>query len=362
MVSLVRLGLLGSIVTGILVESFLPPLAHRVPLHGVAHPRAIRSRATLRPQARSRSRLAPSCLHLLKSPLEGIPSSFLVFRRSCDVGFRGEGSAGVEVELQLGLAEESDLADVAVLLEEVFPQDLILMQGDFSELETKILSAPIEMTNSYVRAVAYYEVLYSIKSRCGKRLSEGTLARSNDSVLLVLRDPSKGGRIVGVAELSLRKPDGKIPSNWPFPNPWRSEEPLAQVQPYMCNLAISEGNRGQGFGKQLVRLCECIARNRWGYGRMYLHVNLGDPVALGLYQSLGYKSIEEYDMPLWFRRLMGLPLIRYQCKCFMPQGLKDGEEEHGESGEGRAAGKLPVRAGEGGDVGVTTSSPPTTVD
>lgn len=30
------------------------------------------------------------------------------------------------------------------------------------------------------------------------------------------------GEVIAVVELTLRKPDGTLPTNWPFPVPWRS--------------------------------------------------------------------------------------------------------------------------------------------
>lgn len=49
---------------------------------------------------------------------------------------------------------------------------------------------------------------------------------------------------------------------------------------------------------------------------MHLHVDLDDPAATGLYCSMGYKSMDQYDTPLWIRRLFGMPAIRYQVKQF----------------------------------------------
>lgn len=49
---------------------------------------------------------------------------------------------------------------------------------------------------------------------------------------------------------------------------------------------------------------------------MYLHVDMDDPAATGLYSSMRYESIEKYDAPLWMRKLLGLPTIRYQVKRF----------------------------------------------
>ncbi|CAN0579922.1 unnamed protein product, partial [Ectocarpus sp. 12 AP-2014] len=42
------------------------------------------------------------------------------------------------------------------------------------------------------------------------------------------------------------------------------QKPPEQWQPYMCNLAVAEEHRGNGYGKQLVRLCEHVAKNSWG--------------------------------------------------------------------------------------------------
>lgn len=52
------------------------------------------------------------------------------------------------------------------------------------------------------------------------------------------------------------------------------------------------------------------------YERMYLHVDIDDPASSGLYSSMGYESIEKYDAPLWMRKLLGWPTIRYQVKHF----------------------------------------------
>lgn len=50
------------------------------------------------------------------------------------------------------------------------------------------------------------------------------------------------------------------------------------------------------------------------YERMYLHVDLDDPAPTTLYNSMGYESMEQYDAPMWMRKLFGLPTIRYQVK------------------------------------------------
>lgn len=52
------------------------------------------------------------------------------------------------------------------------------------------------------------------------------------------------------------------------------------------------------------------------YEGMYLHVDINDPASAGLYSSMGYQSLEKYDAPLWMRKLLELPTIRYQVKHF----------------------------------------------
>lgn len=42
------------------------------------------------------------------------------------------------------------------------------------------------------------------------------------------------------------------------------QKPPEKWQPYMCNLAVAEKYRANGYGKQLVRLCEHVAKNHWG--------------------------------------------------------------------------------------------------
>lgn len=41
---------------------------------------------------------------------------------------------------------------------QVFDAGVVLADGEFSELESAVIGAPLEMTNNYMRAVAYNEV------------------------------------------------------------------------------------------------------------------------------------------------------------------------------------------------------------
>lgn len=60
------------------------------------------------------------------------------------------------------------------------------------------------------------------------------------------------------------------------------------------------------------------------YDRMHLHVNLDDEVADGLYDSMGYKSLEQYDAPRWMRVVLGMPLIRCKVKGLRSRGQTEG--------------------------------------
>ncbi|CBJ31964.1 conserved unknown protein [Ectocarpus siliculosus] len=182
--------------------------------------------------------------------------------------------------------------------------------------------------------MAYKKILRSIKSRCGKRLTRGDFALTSDALVLAVRDsrpngsaratsavPELGGDgagdggggdagdIVAVVELCLRQPDGWLPINGPF-------VPMTGWEPYMCNLAVTEKYRGNGYGKQLVRLCEGVAKKHWGYERMYLHVDAASPAATSLYSSMGYEIMEQFQPPSWVKKLLGLRDILYQVKHF----------------------------------------------
>lgn len=43
-------------------------------------------------------------------------------------------------------------------IREAFPADMILKDGEFGEIENVVFGAPLDITNKYLRAVAYYEV------------------------------------------------------------------------------------------------------------------------------------------------------------------------------------------------------------
>lgn len=81
----------------------------------------------------------------------------------------------------------------------------------------------------------FLQVFYSLKARCGDRLSRGDFALTSDSVVLAVQDhaheTADGGRaIIAVVELQLRVPDGSLPSDFPFRAPWRPAVSDAAMQ------------------------------------------------------------------------------------------------------------------------------------
>ncbi|CAM9805063.1 unnamed protein product, partial [Ectocarpus fasciculatus] len=236
-----------------------------------------------------------------------------------------------EEALHVRLVEESDLPDVSALLAEVFEPNILI---DPAELRSESSVERLEKANKYLKEMAYKKILRSIKSRCGKRLTRGDFALTSDALVLAVRDsrpngsaratpavPELGGDgagdgggrdagdLVAVVELCLRQPDGWFPINGPF-------VPMTGWEPYMCNLAVAEKYRRNGYGKQLVRLCEGVAKLHWGYERMYLHVDAASPAATSLYSSMGYEIMEQFQPPSWVKKLLGLRDILYQVKHF----------------------------------------------
>jgi ribosomal protein S18 acetylase RimI-like enzyme len=61
--------------------------------------------------------------------------------------------------------------------------------------------------------------------------------------------------------------------------------------PVMSNLAISRNYRRRGLAEELVRSCEAIARNEWGYSDCYLYVEGKNMPACKLYEKLGYNVL-----------------------------------------------------------------------
>lgn len=67
----------------------------------------------------------------------------------------------------------------------------------------------------------------------------------------------------------------------------------------MSTLCVDENYRGQSIGRAMVRCLEDIALTKWGYSKMYLHVDGENEAALNLYKSEGYTDVGRRWNPFW---------------------------------------------------------------
>jgi ribosomal protein S18 acetylase RimI-like enzyme len=228
----------------------------------------------------------------------------------------------------LCLVEEQDLQDLSRFIIQAFGADAIRLSSDTNSFERLIMQPAVELVNGYSGIIAFAEVLSGLRSRLQNRMTthmdlsppelEG-LSRSekldtatSTSVILALakRSENSDGEVdvLGSVELRLQPCDAKIP----FTLPWldRLERSLASfigtdkntardLQPYLSNLCVDERYRGKRVGRALVRCVENIASSSWGYKRMYLHVDVDNEPALGLYKSEGYRDVGLRWNPFW---------------------------------------------------------------
>ena len=100
---------------------------------------------------------------------------------------------------------------------------------------------------------------------------------SNDRLLLAAK---VGGRLIGVAEVSL-------------PGESRFETPTPSApndEPYVADVAVAPNQRNRGIGKALLRACEAAVAAR-GDGQMYLHAKQDNEAGLALFQKSGYTEL-----------------------------------------------------------------------
>jgi len=179
--------------------------------------------------------------------------------------------------------------------------------------------------------MAYAEVLTGLRSRLGDRLKGDTnvappkiadakdrtetheIATRSSIVLALAReklsDKYKCIEPIATVELRLQPTDAKIP----FSQPWLDdiERNTANIlgvnaatigkdlQPYLSNLCVAESDRGKKIGTAMIRCTECIAKNVWGYNKLYLHVDLENKAAVNLYKSEGYRDVGYRWRPFW---------------------------------------------------------------
>ena len=230
----------------------------------------------------------------------------------------------------LYVVEEDDLPDISRLTVDAFGAATVTLSGELNEFERALIGPTVGLWNAYTDIFAYTEVLTGLRARLGDRLKEASvslpiIAEAKDrsdshriasapSIVLAVARPRPSGNYVKVepiatVELRLQPTDAKIP----FSQPWLDdiERKAAKVfrmrfpamdkelQPYLSNLCVAQNARGKKIGKALVRCVESIAKNAWGYEKLYLHVDLENTAAVTLYKSEGYQDVVSRWKPFW---------------------------------------------------------------
>lgn len=274
-------------------------------------------------------------------PENKLSSSHLVSSQSC---FDQQGrfyDKTSESYYLLGLAEQPDLPDLARFIVQVFGAEAIRLSSDLNSLEQLLMRPAVELVNGYSGIVAFAEVLAGLQQRLKKRIqgdlnpwsappldkcetrAEKLNVASSTSLILVVAknrtidDPTDWHKdVIASVELRLQPCDAKIPFSWPWLDQierrlaqWiglvdniTTDEQARDLQPYLSNLCVDEAHRGRGLARSLVRCVENIAKDTWGYKKMYLHVDNDNKAALQLYKSEGYRDVGLRWKPFWAGR------------------------------------------------------------
>jgi len=86
-------------------------------------------------------------------------------------------------------------------------------------------------------------------------------------------------RVVGIATLSMRRPEARLPP--PFPS-------SAPLRAYLSDMAVSPRARRSGCARLLLERGCALAR-RWGEESLWLHVAAGNAPAVALYEGAGFR-------------------------------------------------------------------------
>ena len=147
-------------------------------------------------------------------------------------------------------------------------------------------------------------------------IKDEKIAETSSLILALARkneNSSLGGiDVLATVELRLQPTDAKIPFSYPwldtlerniakhfFSNQPIDDNGIHQLQPYLSNLCVAENARGRRIGKALVRCVESIAKNSWGFSKLYLHVDLQNVAAYSLYKKEGYQDVGSRWNPFW---------------------------------------------------------------
>ena len=195
----------------------------------------------------------------------------------------------------IGLMEEQDLEKVSnFLLESFFVPTFKFNSLKVSQFEAWILENIIKFRNYIEKFELYLGNFLGFKTRCGRRLSRPNLLPGEDSLVLIIVNKITGS-VIGVVELGLEKPNGKLSPaiSSPLKLPVTSEH-----EPYLCNLCVSNSYRRNGIGKLLCEIGENIVLKKWNKRSIYLHVEKKNEAAVSLYKKLNYVCIDS-PLPPW---------------------------------------------------------------
>ena len=160
------------------------------------------------------------------------------------------------------------------------------------------------------------------------------IAARSSLILTLARPSSESGEddnmeAVASVELRLQPTDAKIPFSQPWldvierrlvnllpfvkedhnessdnqstdtTNSKNNNQSRPPLRPYLCNLCVSSSLRSLGIGRALCRIVEAIARDKWGYSHIYLHVDPTNDAARTLYETEGYVDVGKRWNVLW---------------------------------------------------------------
>jgi GNAT superfamily N-acetyltransferase len=73
------------------------------------------------------------------------------------------------------------------------------------------------------------------------------------------------------------------------------------LEPYLCNLLITDKYRKLGLGRKLVSACEELAK-KWGHNTINLHVETKSLPALTLYFKCGFEPVNTENGIVFMRK------------------------------------------------------------
>ncbi|EFJ50117.1 hypothetical protein VOLCADRAFT_116963 [Volvox carteri f. nagariensis] len=115
--------------------------------------------------------------------------------------------------------------------------------------------------------------------------------------------------------VAVEVPEALLPPPFPSSKPFRL---------YVSNMSVLPSHRRRGLARRLLQQCERVAR-LWGHSSLWLHVKQNNFGAEALYQSMGYRRVEEGGLRLLPGPLAHvlmckeLPPLRHRCSVALGQ-------------------------------------------